>query len=121
MKLIIAGSRTISQKDIVRNAFDCWFSNKINVIVSGCARGVDTLALEIANDLKISTVEFPADWDRYGKTAGFKRNMQMAEYADVLLAIWDGKSKGTKHMIDSMFLLCKPVIVVFHKDQDHFF
>ena len=101
MKLIIAGSRTINQKEIVRNAFDCWFSNKIiNIIVSGCAKGVDTLALEVAHDLKISTAEFPANWEKYGKLAGFKRNMKMAEYADVLLAIWDGESKGTKHMID---------------------
>ena len=55
------------------------------------------------------------------KTAGFKRNMKMAEYADVLLAIWDGESKGTKHMIDSMLLLRKPVVIVFHKVSDHFF
>ena len=120
MKVIIAGGRNIVDFRYVADA--CTNAPfQITEVVSGCARGVDTLALEIANDLKISTAEFPADWDRYGKTAGFKRNMKMAEYADVLLAIWDGESKGTKHMIDSMFLLRKPVVVVFHKVSDHFF
>ena len=43
---------------------------------------------------------FPADWDKYGKRAGYLRNVQMAEYADALLAFWDGESRGTKNMID---------------------
>lgn len=43
----------------------------------------------------------PADWDLYGKSAGFKRNVQMAEYADALVAFWDGASSGTKHMIET--------------------
>lgn len=44
---------------------------------------------------------FKADWDKHGKAAGFKRNTEMAKYADALIAFWDGKSKGTKHMIDT--------------------
>ena len=126
MKVIIAGSRTITKKEIVEDAFWEWFGrHEVSEIVSGCAAGVDTLAIQIAADNDYNVAKFPAKWyddnGRFDRSGGFKRNMQMAEYADALLAIWDGKSKGTKHMIDSMFLLCKPVIVVFHKDQDHFF
>ena len=50
-------------------------------------------------DIKLSTS--PADWDLDGKSAGFKRNVKMAEYADALVAFWDGESKGTKHMIET--------------------
>ena len=126
LKVIIAGSRTITKKHIVEDAFEEWFSNKnVFEIVSGCAKGIDTLAIEIAKDNDYDLAKFPAKWHdengRLDKTAGFKRNMKMAEYADVLLAIWDGESKGTKHMIDSMLLLRKPVVIVFHKVSDHFF
>ena len=56
--------------------------------------------------------EFPADWEFYGKRAGFVRNKEMAALADVGLGFWDGKSKGTKHMIDEMKRLNKPLYVV---------
>lgn len=69
-------------------------------IVSGAARGVDTFAIEIGDQYKIPVKTFPADWDTHGKQAGYLRNAEMAEYADALIAIWDGKSPGTKMMID---------------------
>ena len=126
MKVIIAGSRTITKRHIVEDAFFEWFGRQdVSEIVSGCAQGVDTLAIEFAEANGYDVVKFPANWydsnGKFDRSGGFKRNMQMAEYADALLAIWDGKSKGTKHMIDSMFLLGKPVVVVFHKDFEHFF
>ena len=53
-----------------------------------------------ANERGYPIKQFPADWNKYGKSAGYKRNEEMAKYADALIAFWDGKSKGTKHMID---------------------
>ena len=69
-------------------------------IVSGTARGVDQLGEEYAKRNDLAVKKFPADWDRFGKSAGYKRNKQMAEYANALVAFWDGRSRGTKHMID---------------------
>ena len=75
-------------------------------IVSGTAKGADKLGESFASQYKIHVKRFPADWDAYGKSAGYIRNEQMAKYAmndnnyGVLIAFWDGKSRGTKHMID---------------------
>ena len=70
-------------------------------IVSGCARGADTLGKKYANDHNIPVKKFPAEWNKYGRSAGYIRNTEMADYADILVAFWDGKSLGTKHMIDT--------------------
>jgi len=99
MRIIIAGSRDITSEKIVWEAIyqsGFFFSE----IVSGMARGVDTLALEVAKKLEKPVKKFPANWNKYKKRAGYLRNVEMAKYADGLIAIWDGKSKGTKMMID---------------------
>jgi len=74
-------------------------------IVSGRANGADRLGELFAKDYNLKIKYFPADWDLYGKSAGYRRNGDMAKYAaednGVLVAFWDGKSKGTKHMIDT--------------------
>ncbi len=80
-------------------------------IVSGGAQGVDFLAELYAKKKSLKFTEFKADWDKLGKRAGFVRNTQMADYADRLIAIWDGKSRGTLHMIDTMNNRDKPVFV----------
>ena len=69
-------------------------------IVSGRANGTDRLGEKFARANNYIVKEFPANWDKYGKSAGYIRNLEMAEYADFLIAFWDGKSKGTKYMID---------------------
>ena len=69
-------------------------------IVSGTANGADKLGEKFAKENGYPIKQFPADWDKNGKGAGYIRNAQMAEYADALIVFWDGKSKGTKHMID---------------------
>ncbi|MEO5581136.1 MAG: SLOG family protein [Saprospiraceae bacterium] len=69
-------------------------------MVSGTARGTDMLGERYADEKGIPKKQFPADWPKYGKSAGYKRNTEMAKYADSLIAFWDGKSRGTKHMID---------------------
>ena len=99
MKTIIAGSRTITDiKHVLDAAAVCgWL---ISEVVSGTARGVDLLGEQAAAMAGVPVKRFPADWDKYGKKAGYLRNMQMAEYAEALLAIWDGISAGTNHMIN---------------------
>jgi hypothetical protein len=99
MKVIIAGSRGITQlshvnKAIRESGFD------ITTVVSGGARGVDALGELWAEQNSKTVVRFPADWEKYGKRAGYLRNEQMAGFADALIAVWDGTSKGTQHMIN---------------------
>jgi hypothetical protein len=69
-------------------------------IVSGTAKGTDQLGERYANENGYRVKQFPGDWARYKKGAGFARNEQMAEYADELIAFWDAKSKGTEMMIE---------------------
>ena len=110
MKVIVAGSRNIQAPYHVAQAI---YSSPFSVseIVSGGARGVDTLGEHWAYEHARPVTKFVPDWDKFGKGAGFRRNDQMAEYADALIAVWDGKSKGTEHMIKTMEALGKPVHV----------
>lgn len=99
MKTIIAGSRSITNINILQQALEKidW---KITEVVSGGARGADYLGEVYARDFGIPIKRFLAEWNRYGKSAGYKRNLEMAQYSDALIALWDGESRGTKHMID---------------------
>ena len=99
MKTIVAGSREItSYRDVEDAILSSGF--EITEVVSGTARGVDRLGEEYARNNNIPVSKFPADWDTHGKKAGYIRNSEMADHADALIAIWDGESRGTKHMID---------------------
>jgi hypothetical protein len=69
-------------------------------IVCGEARGADKLGRQFAEKHNYTVVSFPANWDKYGKAAGHIRNTEMRDYSTHLVAFWDGKSRGTKHMID---------------------
>lgn len=110
--LIIAGSRNIEDYEIVRLAVEesGWWP-QITEIVSGGARGVDRLGERLGKRNNMPIRIFPADWLTHGKSAGYKRNRQMAEYADFLVAVWDGKSRGTLNMIEEMRTLDKPVYI----------
>ncbi len=102
MKVIVAGGRDFTHVEGA-NAFFLEITKDIPVtqIVSGCARGADAVGERLARLHSILPIrKFPADWDTHGKSAGYIRNSDMADYADMLIAFWDGKSKGTKHMID---------------------
>lgn len=110
MKLIIAGSRNITDEEEVYNAFKkSPFVDKASMIISGHARGVDIFGEALADSYLLDKVIFPANWERYGTVAGVIRNKHMGEYADALLAVWDGKSKGTANMIKIMQDLGKPI------------
>jgi hypothetical protein len=99
MRTIIAGSR-----EFYSYKYFLEVMNKIpwkpTVILSGHAYGVDRMGEQWANENNIPLEVYPAEWDKYGKRAGYLRNAQMAEKAEALVAVWDGKSKGTKIMID---------------------
>lgn len=100
MRTIIAGSRNCTDLQKVYDAVNkCgWMPT---VVISGAARGVDRLGEIYADNSKILCERYPANWEEHGKSAGYKRNVQMAENAETCIAIWDGISKGTKHMIDT--------------------
>lgn len=101
MRTIIAGSRGLASYNTMLRAIDAIRPNWTpTVVVSGTAQGADRLGERWANENGVPVERFPADWDRYGKRAGYLRNEQMADHAEALLALWDGKSRGTKHMID---------------------
>ena len=111
MKVIIAGSRTITSYLTVVTAFqECPFGPATE-IVSGGAIGVDKLGERIATEWELDLVIFKPNWKKYGKAAGFLRNQKMGDYADALIAVWDGKSRGTKQMIEYMESLNKKVYI----------
>lgn len=100
-RIIIAGSRSFTDYHKFKQIFSGLFPVVGYIqIVSGTARGADQLGERYAEKWNIPLKRFPADWDKHGKAAGHIRNQEMAEYADVLVAFWDGESKGTKSMID---------------------
>lgn len=99
MKVIIAGSREITDKDLVYEILDSC-DLEISEVVCGTARGPDTIGEFWAKDRGIPVKYFKPDWKGLGKKAGSLRNIQMGDYADALVAIWDGKSNGTRHMIE---------------------
>ena len=113
-KLIVAGSRTIPNRDVVwDDLIYRVLMSEVDEVVCGMARGADMIGYEFAQTYDIPCKKFPADWDKYGKSAGYIRNKEMSEYADELLAYWDGKSNGTKNMIDLMALAKKPTTIIY--------
>ncbi len=98
MKTIIAGSRLITSYDLVKIVIqDSEFT--ITKVISGCACGVDKLGEQWAKENGNEIDQYPALWDQYGKSAGYHRNEVMASNAEALILIWDGKSKGSAHML----------------------
>lgn len=103
-KVVIAGSRGFSNYKLLKETCDKYLREKKKthnvVVISGHARGADLLGEKYASDEDLDLEIYPADWKKYGKTAGFMRNEQMANIADAVIAFWNGESHGTKHMID---------------------
>lgn len=116
MKMIIAGGRDFTDKDKIEEAVRHLIQSKVLTrdfeLVCGMARGADITAYHLCKSKGNIIHEYPADWGSYGKSAGHRRNRDMGNNADMLLAFWDGTSKGTKGMIDYMRSLNKPVYVI---------
>lgn len=116
MKVIIAGGRNFNDYQELCRVCDYTLSEYTDIeIVSGTANGADKYGEMYANQNGYSIKQFPADWNKFGRSAGYKRNKQMSEYADVLIAFWDGKSKGTKYMIDLAKLANLKVKIIYFK------
>lgn len=102
-RVIIAGGRFFNDYDLLMDKCDSFLQNKQMeniIIVSGHATGADALGEKYAQEKGHTLETYPADWKRHGRAAGPIRNAQMASIADALIAFWDGKSRGTKSMID---------------------
>lgn len=100
-RYIIAGGRDFNDYHLMKSKLDQIIKDKENSeVVCGMANGADLLGKQWAEENDIDVIEFPANWTKYGKSAGPVRNIEMANYATHLIAFWDGESKGTKHMID---------------------
>jgi hypothetical protein len=100
MKIIIAGGREFNDYNLLVEVCDIMLHKLHNIeIVSGKARGADSLGERYAKEKGYPVKEFPADWDGLGKGAGHIRNRQMAQYANCLLLFWNGNSKGSKNML----------------------
>ena len=95
MKVAVIGSRSLRVDDLGK-----FLPEDVTEIVSGGAKGVDTSAREYAQAHGIPLTEFLPDYRRYGRGAPLRRNITIIEYADLVLAFWDGKSRGTKYVID---------------------
>ena len=107
MKLMIAGSRSITDFDISPHIPD-----DVTLIISGGAGGVDALTEKYADKMKLSKLIMRPDYARYKKGAPLKRNEKMVDLADMVLVFWDGASKGTKYTVDYANKVNKPVKII---------
>lgn len=112
-KIIIAGGRDFNDYELLKAKMDFFLKNKIKegikiYIVSGVAKGSDSLGERYARERGYSIISFPANWDRYGLRAGYLRNAEMLAEANAAVVFWNGTSKGSKHMIDIMTKANKP-------------
>lgn len=94
MKIAIIGSRNLDVKNLGE-----YLPDGVTEIVSGGAKGIDTCAAEYARKSSLKLTEFLPEYDKYGRAAPIVRNKTIVEYADFVLAFWDGKSKGTLSVI----------------------
>lgn len=115
MNIVICGSRNFDDYKLFQVEMDEFLNMREKetiTLVSGGARGADSMARTYAQKYDYKFKEYLADWDGLGKKAGFVRNAQMLEIADTIIAFWDGKSKGTAHMIKEAIRRNIPLVVV---------
>lgn len=114
MKVLVCGSRKFGAPDVVRDALDHMAAmNGIDLVIEGCASGPDRCAEEWAAEWGVPIEHHPADWARYGKSAGHRRNSEMLRDGrpDMVVAFWDGQSAGTAGMVKSAERLGVSVVV----------
>jgi hypothetical protein len=117
LKMAIVGGRDFNDYELLEEVMEsvCEFYEVSSpYIISGGAKGADACAKVYAKDHGFEYQEYPADWEGLGRSAGFARNLRMADAADVVVAFWDKESKGTKHMIDQSLKKGKDVLVTYY-------
>ena len=116
-KVLVAGCRNYNNyeeaKEYIKNCISRIQKEYALVFVSGNCRGADKLGEQFACENHYDIEKYPADWQRFGKSAGPKRNENMARVADYIICFWDGKSKGTQSMIDFAKKYNKPIRIKY--------
>ena len=107
MKLLIVGSRSIKEFDLER-----YVPDETAMIITGGANGIDTLAEQYADRMRLSKLILRPQYQLYGRYAPLKRNEKMVELCDMALIIWDGCSTGTKHTINYANKMKKKIILI---------
>lgn len=122
MKILVVGSRDFNNYEMLKNAIDTAVNTYGDVeIVSGGAKGADSLAEQYAKEKGYALKVFLADWNTYGKSAGYRRNAEMHRYISefndrLCIAFWDGQSKGTQHSFDLAKQYNNPILVIKYKE-----
>jgi hypothetical protein len=121
--VVVCGSRGFDDYDYAKRCLNWILEKRISdgydiVVVSGRARGADLIGERWANEYGYEIDSHPANWDLYGKSAGYIRNCEMVDVCDGVVAFWDGISKGTKHTIDYAGQKGKPCVVVNYNKQE---
>ena len=119
MKLAIVGGRDFNDYTLLEVWVDSITSMQFDredniVIVSGEAKGADSLAFRFAEEHRIEMRVYPAEWDKYGKSAGFIRNQTIVDNCDMVLAFWDGESRGTADTIEKAKRAKKPTFIIYY-------
>ena len=119
MKLAIIGGRDFNNYTLMESIL--WDLLKVrgndipkDIIISGGARGADAFAKKYAEEESLIYIEFPAEWDKFGKSAGFIRNQTIVDNCDMVLAFWDGQSRGTADTIEKAKKAKKPIFIVYY-------
>ena len=113
MKVAVIGSRGITLHNL-----EDYLPENVTEIVTGGAKGVDTCAEEYALEHNLKLTEFLPEYAKFGKSAPLKRNIQIIEYSDLVLAFWDGSSHGTKYVIDNCNKLDTTVKIIYCEKKD---
>ncbi len=106
MKVAVIGSRKLKVNDLSK-----YLPKNTTEIVSGAAKGIDSCAREYAVRNNLFLKEFLPEYEKYGRTAPLKRNLEIIDYADIVIAFWDGESRGTKFVIDKCMEKGKKITV----------
>jgi YspA, cpYpsA-related SLOG family len=113
-KVIFFGGRNYNNYDSFKNHVLEFYPDLQIEIVCGMAPGADLLGKRFAEEYNLKLYKFPADWDRYGRRAGYIRNKEMGNFADEGLGFWDKKSPGTKMMINILCELKKITHIIYY-------
>lgn len=124
MKILIVGSRNFCDYKLFKDILNNIIHNNDNIeIISGGAIGADKFAEQYAFENKLPIKIFYPDWNKYGKSAGYRRNAEMHKYISefdnrLCIAFWDGKSKGTQHNFNLAKQYKNPIKVIQYKNEE---